>query len=124
MSTNRPTFSLTIAVTETGAPIMFDAVTEWYDTKEQAEAIVAGLPKSVRARVRECSFTLTGSGLKKDYVTRYAAGAWAQLRSTKNNEKNETGLKRLDALMKNANVNYTPKYANSPATLDLALASL
>ena len=123
-TTNQPTFNLSIVVTETGTAIMFEAETEWFDTKEQAEAIVAGLPKSVGAKVRECSFSLTGSYLKKDSVIRYAAGVSAQLRSTKNNEKNETGLKRLDALMKNADINYAPKWANSPETLDLALASI
>jgi len=122
-NTNQFTFNLTIPLDHNGFAIKFEAETEWFDTKEQAEEILARLPKSVGAKVRECAFS-QGSYPKKVWVDRWCVGVYASLTSEKDNEKNETGLKRLDALMKNANINYIKKYANSPETLEMALASL
>lgn len=75
----------------TGQPMRFEACTDLMESEAEAQAILATLPKSVGASVRQ---SYTTEGIK------WAVSSRANLRSKKGNEFNETGIKRFYALLK------------------------
>lgn len=82
------------------------------ETREEAETLVASLPKKMKANIHAVIIDgkrLTGITISGD------------LRSKKNNDRNETGIARLALLVSTVEVEYQPRFGGNE-TLDEALA--
>jgi hypothetical protein len=113
------TFQLTVST------VWFEACSiEQFDTKEEAAAVLATLPKQLRARV--CYAAIDNSAKCGTHTVRYKINCEARLSSTKNNERNETGIKRLHKLVTTQKIEYyKPRnWVNVYDTLEEALAAV
>jgi hypothetical protein len=98
--------------------------TKWYEacaefpTSEEADAVLASLPKMLRAWKHEGTAYLA-DGNSRRY---YAVTVRGDLRAKKGNERNEAGVKRLLRLIATVPVQYVTKYSDQQPTLADALA--
>lgn len=115
MSTNTPTFKLCMAVQENGKVYEFHFYTHFF-TEQERDAFVATMPKSLKPN----SYSVCGF----DVVNRFGLKVKASLAPTKNNTKNETGIKRFTKFVElySPNIVCMAFVTNAVTTLDEAIA--
>jgi hypothetical protein len=102
----------------------FQATIErYFDTKEEAQELASVLPKWVKAKIGSIGYTDPANA--NGYHVKYYVYCWAPLYGTSNNERNESGIKRLHKLIDNYSIEYvnTLTYGGYD-TLEEALAAL
>ena len=109
---NTMTLKINNYSTSNPVPYAYEARAE-FATREEAEQLASQLPKKIKSHVSTCSY---GGGK----VT-FTVQVCGNLMSTKNNERNEAGIVRLNALLKVVNVEFK---SNDYATLEDALTAI
>lgn len=115
METNTPTFTLSMAVQDNGKVYHFEFYTLFF-TELEREAFAATMPKSFKPRF----YRLDGKGV----VNHFGLQVQASLSPTKNNTKNETGIKRFRKFVELYESQIVCKafYTNAVKTLEEAIA--
>lgn len=89
-------FALAVIKDSAGKASSFEAQAR-FETAEEAQAFAASLPKKLKPAVSHC-FAVGGG------ILYHSVNINARLRSTKNNQANETGIARLELLLASATV--------------------
>jgi hypothetical protein len=112
---NTPTFRLAMSIQSDNKVYAFDFYTEFL-TEEEREAFVATMPKSLKPK----TYMRCGFHIEK----KYAVQVTASLSSTKNNTKNETGIKRFRKFVElySSQIVCQAFYTNAVKTLEEAIA--
>ena len=98
--------------TSNPVPYAYDARAE-FATREEAEQFASQLPKKIKSHV--------GNGSRGGGKTYSIVEVVGKLMSTKNNERNDAGIARLNALLKVVSVDFK---SNDYATLEDALTAI
>ena len=108
------TMTLTINNYSTSNPVPYQFAAEAeFATRQEAEQFAAKLPKKIKSYVGECSYA--------NNKTTSTVVVCGNLMATKNKDRNEAGIARLNALLKVVNVEFK---SNDYATLNDALIAI
>jgi hypothetical protein len=115
MENNTPTFTLCMAVQSDGKVYQYEFYTHFF-TEQEREAFAATMPKSFKKYYTH----LGGQGV----VNAHGLYVVASLAPTKNNAKNETGIKRFRKFIElyGNQIECLKGFSNSVKTLDEAIA--
>lgn len=115
MENNTPTFTLSMAVQRDGKVYAFEFYTHFF-TEQEREAFVATMPKSFKPHYTHLS--------GENVVNSHGLYVVARLAPTKNNAKNETGIKRFRKFIElyGTQVSCFTGWGNSVKTVEEAIA--